>query len=173
MALTTCPECGKQISGKALACPGCGYPVQPQPPKRATGLWIGLGCLATLLITFCMAVIIGLLIWIGVSVKPVDEENTGADETTSQEISWRYACQKNLDKIALLKDEWATTHNAAKGAIIPAEDVEKIFAEQAASLVCPNDDRHSFKTSYEIGPIGTDPKCKCDASHNQGDTEEK
>lgn len=25
--LISCPECGKQISDKATACPGCGYPV--------------------------------------------------------------------------------------------------------------------------------------------------
>ena len=175
MALMTCPDCGKQISDRACACPGCGYPLcpPPLPPKHATGLWIGLGCLATLLITFGLAAIIGLLIWIGLSVKPMDEENAGADETVSQAASWRQACQKNLDAIALIKDEWATAHNAAKGAAIPAEDIEKIFAEQAAKLVCPNDDRHSFKTSYEIGPIGTDPKCKCDDAHNQGDAEER
>lgn len=27
MALITCPECGKQVSTEAAACPGCGYPV--------------------------------------------------------------------------------------------------------------------------------------------------
>lgn len=28
MALITCPECGKQISDKADACVGCGYPIR-------------------------------------------------------------------------------------------------------------------------------------------------
>ncbi len=28
MALTTCPECGHQVSDKALSCPGCGCPVK-------------------------------------------------------------------------------------------------------------------------------------------------
>lgn len=27
MALITCPECGKEISNKATACPNCGYPI--------------------------------------------------------------------------------------------------------------------------------------------------
>lgn len=27
MALMTCPECGRQISSQATACPGCGCPV--------------------------------------------------------------------------------------------------------------------------------------------------
>ena len=28
MALITCPECGRQISDKADACVGCGYPIK-------------------------------------------------------------------------------------------------------------------------------------------------
>lgn len=27
MALIRCDECGKEISDKAAACPGCGYPI--------------------------------------------------------------------------------------------------------------------------------------------------
>jgi len=27
MALVNCPECGKQVSGSAHACPACGYPI--------------------------------------------------------------------------------------------------------------------------------------------------
>ena len=26
--LFSCPECGRQVSDKAAACPGCGYPVE-------------------------------------------------------------------------------------------------------------------------------------------------
>lgn len=29
MALTTCPECGKEVSNQAPACPNCGYPLSP------------------------------------------------------------------------------------------------------------------------------------------------
>ena len=40
MALINCPECGKQVSDAAAACPGCAYPLsqatQQQPkPKQA------------------------------------------------------------------------------------------------------------------------------------------
>lgn len=36
MALINCPECGKEISDKALACPNCGNPMnkQPQQPQQ-------------------------------------------------------------------------------------------------------------------------------------------
>ena len=30
MALISCPECGKEISDKAVACPHCGNPINPQ-----------------------------------------------------------------------------------------------------------------------------------------------
>ena len=33
MALITCPECGKQVSGAAGACPFCGYPIRDTAPK--------------------------------------------------------------------------------------------------------------------------------------------
>lgn len=37
MALINCPECGKEISDKAPACPHCGYPIieQPVQPKES------------------------------------------------------------------------------------------------------------------------------------------
>ena len=31
MALITCPECGRQVSDKAAACPQCGYPINAAP----------------------------------------------------------------------------------------------------------------------------------------------
>ena len=42
MALIRCPECQREVSDKAPACPGCGYPLYgggvPLPPGRSTGL---------------------------------------------------------------------------------------------------------------------------------------
>ena len=36
MALINCPECGKQISDKAPACPDCGYPINPTTQSTST-----------------------------------------------------------------------------------------------------------------------------------------
>lgn len=33
MALIKCPECGKEISDKAISCPNCGYPVSQKQEK--------------------------------------------------------------------------------------------------------------------------------------------
>lgn len=36
MALIHCPECGREVSSQAPACPACGYPLQrtAEPPAR-------------------------------------------------------------------------------------------------------------------------------------------
>jgi large conductance mechanosensitive channel len=35
MAMTQCPDCGKEVSSKAPACPNCGYPVADEAEKAA------------------------------------------------------------------------------------------------------------------------------------------
>lgn len=35
MALVTCPDCGREVSEQAQACPGCGSPIAP--PRAAGG----------------------------------------------------------------------------------------------------------------------------------------
>ena len=173
MALLACPSCGKQISDLAPSCPGCGHPLNP-PRRHHHGCLFGCGCLLAAFFACLLAAIIGLLIWIGISVQPVSEEETNADLPTAAQTSEMQArCQANLDTIGFIKEEWATAHDAKKGAVIPAAEVEKLFAKYAKKLICPSDDEHSFQTSYEIGPIGTDPKCKCDDEHNKVDEDGK
>jgi len=59
MALMRCPECSREVSSHAPACPGCGYPIQsgaapspqhgpnaPQPAWQSPGVW---GRVATVL----------------------------------------------------------------------------------------------------------------------------
>lgn len=58
MALTPCPECNKQISDKAYACPGCGYPISPAA-KRGFG-WSGVA--HTWLTTSAIQVVIALAV---------------------------------------------------------------------------------------------------------------
>ena len=37
MALIRCPECGREISDQADACPGCGYPIRKKSEGREPG----------------------------------------------------------------------------------------------------------------------------------------
>ena len=47
MALVRCPECGREVSSQAPACPGCGYPLQargapapePQGALQSPHVW--------------------------------------------------------------------------------------------------------------------------------------
>ena len=36
MAMIQCPECGKEISDKALTCPNCGVPINMEMPVKVT-----------------------------------------------------------------------------------------------------------------------------------------
>ena len=61
MALIECPECGREVSDKALACPHCGNPIAPaeRPPvvdRAVAKVAKGLGVLLIILI-----IIFGLL----------------------------------------------------------------------------------------------------------------
>ena len=45
MALQPCPECGREISGKARVCPHCGHPLrEPRVPVNSTSIGCLLGC---------------------------------------------------------------------------------------------------------------------------------
>lgn len=52
MPLITCPECTREISSYAVACPSCGYPTQCNLP-RARLLFYAVACLLYAL--FCVA----------------------------------------------------------------------------------------------------------------------
>jgi hypothetical protein len=84
-----------------------------------------------------------------------------------------YQCGKNIDELALIKEEWVTAHDGKAGDVIPPADLAAVTAELGGRLACPLDSKHSLQTSYEIGPIGTDPRCKCQALHEQKRDEKK
>jgi len=68
MALTTCPDCGREVSTNATACPGCGYPVQAQTIEATGKKWKGLQAL-------------GAVLWI-LSIGPcVVGADSGSDDT--------------------------------------------------------------------------------------------
>ena len=49
MALINCPECSKEVSDKAPACPNCGVVLNASSTEKVHsaiwGWWMGLGCL--------------------------------------------------------------------------------------------------------------------------------
>ena len=69
MSLISCPECARQISSRALACPGCGCPMAGDGaarPDRATGFAGVAGNVAGVWITARMlvSVIVGVIMMV-------------------------------------------------------------------------------------------------------------
>ena len=84
-----------------------------------------------------------------------------------------YTCDKNLDEIALLKEEWVTAHDGKTGDVIPPADLAAMLEEHGAKLMCPLDVKKTPQTSYEFGPIGAEPVCKSKALHEKKRSEKQ
>ena len=85
MAMISCPECGKQISDKAAACPNCGYsgtaakvPTQAAPGTAAQS---GSGAIAFLM--FAGVVFWGFVLFIGFALLNYDGGVQNADSPLS------------------------------------------------------------------------------------------
>ena len=99
MALIKCPECGKNISDKAVRCPKCGFPLDeinaatqessigdaslPQPPKEKKRMptWL------LVLIILCSALLIGGIVFLcfnGKSEEPAAPVITITDDNPSE-----------------------------------------------------------------------------------------
>ncbi|CAA7392424.1 hypothetical protein CHRY9393_03144 [Chryseobacterium fistulae] len=60
MALTNCPECKKEISNRAEACPSCGFPIRGKKivVKQSQGIFLrtmNFGCFTVIIIFFLIA----------------------------------------------------------------------------------------------------------------------
>lgn len=72
MAITQCPDCGKDVSTAAPTCPGCGHPFRRGPVQVVTevragqhrDLKIGAGVIVAAIII--LPLLIGLLVKLGV-----------------------------------------------------------------------------------------------------------
>lgn len=72
MALTTCPDCGKEVSSRAPSCPNCGAPIGGTPPSVHGG---GEGCFLKTMNVGC-AVVLGSVLLIGVMIVSIDYDDT-------------------------------------------------------------------------------------------------
>ncbi len=141
-------------------------PTTPRPPplpaKHSRNLiWLIVGSVLVVSLAMCGG-FFGCLWWLFTGIA--------SSGTFSMDD---YRCEKNRDEIALLKEEWVTVHEGKNGDMIPAADLAQMLAESEGKLVCPLDPQKSVATSYEISPIGADPKCKCQALHEQKHEEQK
>ncbi len=86
MALISCPECGKEISDAARACPHCGYairevpanqvrrtPLTEKPPSRGYGMFLCIFGMVSVLggLLFCLFILPFGIITLAVSVMMI------------------------------------------------------------------------------------------------------
>lgn len=76
MALTTCPDCGKEVSTSAQACPGCGRPmsavsVTAKEVKARSGIMDGvnIGCGIFIVLPIIIIILLIALGSIGSAIK--------------------------------------------------------------------------------------------------------
>ena len=73
MAMTTCPECGKEVSTFATTCPHCGFPIKTEPTEKTTyQLSVGGACDSALSIILR---IVAVIFWIGGLIVSISSAN--------------------------------------------------------------------------------------------------
>ncbi len=73
MALIKCPECGKEISSKAVACPSCGNPIASKRQAQPNTIWTtpstSFGCLTVIGIIIILIMLI-MIVSVGEGAEP-------------------------------------------------------------------------------------------------------
>lgn len=93
MALIACPECKREISSEALACPGCAHPVAKvttKSPKRNDKWIIGITCA------------IGAVLFLGMFGKV--EQPSAEDQDQYRLKKQIEVCWKNQERKSLTPD---------------------------------------------------------------------
>jgi prepilin-type N-terminal cleavage/methylation domain-containing protein len=74
-------------------------------------------------------------------------------------------CINNLRLIDATKEQYAIEKKLSNGAKCTIQNVDSYIKEGVTNLYCSCDKDKSFKTSYTINDIGTDPECKIVKNH--------
>ena len=107
MALTNCPECGKEISDQADKCPNCGAPTRKKAEEKSTKKKTR-GCLGTVLIVFSLLILIGAF----GSMLSSDDKPTKVDSGDSAEATEEEKTEFAVGETASLNDVEVTLVSA-------------------------------------------------------------
>lgn len=158
MALTTCPDCGKEHSDLAPACPSCGRPSSKplEPPSSPKAKPKG-GCLPG-----CLVVLVGLAILAGITsafdeagrtdkVQGCNSGNAGDCEALLNDGDFKeYQQITNADYQAKFKEKQAKAAkaNADQMLIYACEDALKKSLKDPDSLKILGKDRQNLLIEY-------------------------
>jgi len=101
MALIACPECSKEVSSAASACPSCAYPITPQAPAGGASAPVakkkGMGIVAKILLG-CVG-LFAIFILYGMSIPENEARAREAfrvcrDMFAKGQVATMYECQQ-------------------------------------------------------------------------------
>ncbi len=107
MALIKCPECGKEISDKATACPNCGCPIAPNKQNESLNIDLNPpqkvkkkgGCLKASLIFFIICIGISAVIALQIPKSTSSSQSKPSTETTQATEDIKQAAQLTDEQI--------------------------------------------------------------------------
>jgi hypothetical protein len=114
MAMTTCKECGKDISDTATSCPHCGY-AKPKPRQVS-------GCMTTFIISGALLFAVSMC---NTATAPKQQPKT--PEQLTQEARKEEAFQKVVGAMAIIKKA-----NRNPDSVV----WENVLANDDASVIC-------------------------------------
>lgn len=98
MALMKCPECGKEVSDKAEACPNCGYPIEENSKKQQARHSIHIGKKSQMFIVLSVVLIVILIVcFVSLKRRNVFKEYTDYIGQSYEKLSNDYDTQEIID----------------------------------------------------------------------------
>jgi len=102
MALINCPECNKEISDKAPACPGCGSPIAAAKESAGSGvpqlqtIQETSKQLKTQMVMSLLLFGAGVVFWLSVEKTPGGNEGMAPMAVTAAGIAWYLATRYRI-----------------------------------------------------------------------------
>jgi hypothetical protein len=156
-----CPDCGREVSDSAPACPQCARPMRTGPPPlvattpeplpsqpsvvvqtQSKSTRFVFGCLAAVIIGVVGFFLVGFIAAIAIP-----------NFVKARQASQRAACIQNLRMIAAAKASWAND-KGKKQMDEPGDD--DIFSEIAYMREKPSCPANGI---YSLNPVGNNPTC--------------
>lgn len=145
MALIKCPECGKEISDKAAACPNCGYPIAsekqgdnpqlspvsgardyaPQEMKAKKPLKKGDKILISIFAAACILIVIGISIAVNNNGDTSPTKNDQKEGSIASKEDETQEATKEPEKINYTAIDVSTLMNALDANAMNASDTYK------------------------------------------------